>query len=258
MSEKHLFLTILGSGTCAATPERSMAGYHVKAPTLDCEFMLDIGAGSLRRLLEAGEDYRKIDAVFLTHFHTDHVADLAPFLWASCYTPGFVRNSPLLLVGPRGLQRWYSRLAALHGDWLLDLPFPVEIMEKENTDWEWRGLKITTRSLNHSVPVNGYRFEFGPGSFAYSGDTGPCDALVELAKNVKLLLAECSFPASSGEIDFHLTSATVGEMAQLAGVQKLCLTHMYPECDEHDIKLECGQKFAGEIELMADLQRLII
>ena len=258
MNAHHFILTVLGSGTCAATAERSMAGYHVKVPMQDCEFLLDIGAGSLRRLLEAGESYRKIDAVFITHFHVDHIADLAPLLWSSCYTPDFERNKPLTLIGPPGLKNWYTRLAELHGDWLLDLPFQLDILEKTGATWEWQGMKVSTRALKHSVAVNGYRFEVNSRSLVYTGDTGPCEALIALAAEANVLLAECSFPAIRGEIDFHLTSGSAGEMARQAGVGKLCLTHLYPECEAHDIKLECGEKFDGEIELMTDLQRLII
>ncbi|KAA3612117.1 MAG: ribonuclease Z [Calditrichaeota bacterium] len=258
MSNSVFNLTVLGSGTCAATVKRSMSGYHVQHETSATEFLMDIGAGSLRRLLEAGHDYRKISGIFISHFHIDHIADLVPFLWASCYTPDFSRDEPLLICGPPGLKAWYKNLAVTHGDWLLELPFQLEMQEKNDEVWEWKGIKVTTKSLKHSVPVNGYRFEHAGRSLVYSGDTGYCDALIQLAENTDLLLIECSFPKGDAILDFHLTPDIAGEVARKANANKVCLTHMYPECDLVDIQSQCAEKYDGAIELAQDLRRLIV
>ncbi|KAA3660374.1 MAG: MBL fold metallo-hydrolase [Calditrichaeota bacterium] len=251
-------LTVLGSGTCAATVERSMSGYHVNISGTPGRFLLDIGAGSLRRLLEAGEDYRDIDAIFISHLHTDHVADLVPFLWATLHTPAYNRTKVLQIFGPPGMNAWYANLAQAYGEWLYETNFGVEIIEKENESWRWNELDVTSAALQHSTPVNGYAFQKDGRLFVYSGDTGPCSALINLAKNADLLLCECSFPASRKGIDFHLNSETAGEVAKAADVKKLVLTHMYPECEAVDIRSECAKIFPGNIELARDLMRLTI
>ncbi|MCB9501770.1 MAG: MBL fold metallo-hydrolase [Deferribacteres bacterium] len=258
MVETQFELVVLGSGTCAATLERSMASYLLKIKETNRRVLLDIGAGSLRRLLEAGEDYRDLDAIFISHWHTDHVADLVPFLWATVNTPGYQRRGVLPIFGPCGLNNWFSNLAVAHGQWLNETDFGVEIIEKQDESWEWEGITVSTLALQHSVPVNGYSFKKGKSSLVYTGDTGPCESLLTLAKSADLLLAECSFPAARKGIDYHLTSETVGELAQVANVKKLLLTHMYPECELVNIQDECAKKFNGMIELAQDLKRLNI
>ena len=65
--------------------------------------------------------------------------------------------------------------------------------------------------MNHPVESFGFRVEHGGISLAYSGDTGECDALVELARGVDLLLAEASFLDEPGlPADLHLTGAPGG------------------------------------------------
>lgn len=247
-------LTILGSGTCAATRARSMAGYHLRWG--EQSFLVDIGAGALRRLLEAEIPYIQIQAVFISHLHVDHVADLVPFLWATRYTPEFRRTAPLDLFGPPGTAAWYERLAAAYGDWMLDLPFPLNIYEGDSTEWEWQGLRISTLPMYHSVPVNGYRFENSEISFVYTGDTGYHENVIALARNADWLLIECSFPDGTEEVETHLTPSQAGDIATAAGARRVILTHLYPACDRVDIISQCRKTFSGELLVARDLQRL--
>jgi len=249
-------LTVLGSGTCAATLRRSMASYHLQAGAKQA--LLDIGAGAIRRLLDAGKDYREIDSIFITHRHIDHIADLVPYLWAVRYTPHWQREKPLVLYGPPGTERWYHKLAAAHGDWMLQLPFPLEIHEGESMTWDWFGHTVRTLPMYHLVPVNGYRFTFGDTIFAYTGDTGYHKNVTRLAENADWLLAECSFPSGKAPIDTHLTPDTAGQIARESGVKRLILTHMYPECDAVDLVAQCKAVFSGEVERAEDLQRFLL
>jgi ribonuclease BN (tRNA processing enzyme) len=86
----------------------------------------------------------------------------------------------------------------------------------------------------------------------YSGDTGFCDAVVELAQGADLLILESSFP--DGEAcDGHLTPSLAGRMATLAGVERLVLIHFYPECLRTDITAQCRRTYGGELILGEDL-----
>lgn len=246
-------LTVLGSGTCAATLKRSMASYHLEVD--DHSILLDVGAGCLRRLLEAGLDYKKIAAIFITHLHIDHIADLAPLLWAIRYDPAFQRNLPLQIFGPPGVNNWYQKLATAYGNWLLELPFPVDIQEVFETRWHWQTLSLKTLPMHHGLPANGYRLNNNGGVLVYTGDTGYCDNVIKLGQNADLLLIECSFPDRDEPMDTHLTPSQAGKIAAACAVKKIALTHIYPECDKTDIRGDCGKYFGGEIELAEDLKR---
>ena len=247
-------ITVLGSGTCAATRDRSMASYHLAVGEM--QLLLDIGDGALRRLLEAGLDYRQIDAILISHHHIDHVADLVPFLWATRYSPYFQRENPLTLFGPPGTKEWYDKLALAYGDWLLELPFPLIIEEGQNTAWQWQGIAISTRAMVHSVPANGYRLSFGAQALAYTGDTGYHENVIQLAKDADLLIIESSFPDERGTMETHLTPGEAGRIAAAANVRKVILTHLYPECENVDIVAQCRAFFHGQVEIAEDLKTI--
>ena len=78
-------VVILGSGTLVPTGVRGPAGYAVLSAGR--VLLVDGGSGTLRRLYEAGIDYRAIDQLFYTHVHPDHTGDLVPFLFAQRYRP---------------------------------------------------------------------------------------------------------------------------------------------------------------------------
>ncbi len=111
-------ITILGSGTLVPTGVRGPAGYAVE--TDGTTFLLDGGSGTLRRLAEAGIDYRAIDHLFYSHVHPDHTGDLIPFLFAQRHIPppAAPRARDLTVHGPRGFAAFYRQLALIYGRWV--------------------------------------------------------------------------------------------------------------------------------------------
>jgi ribonuclease BN (tRNA processing enzyme) len=89
----------------------------------------------------------------------------------------------------------------------------------------------------------------------YSGDTEPCDEVVRLARGANLLILEASFPDSQ-EIKGHLTPSQAGRIASLAGVERLILTHFYPECLATDIAAQCRKTYGGLLTLATDFLRI--
>ena len=249
-------LTILGSGTCAATRARSMAGYHLAYNGKS--MLLDIGDGALRRMLEAGIPYPDVDAIFISHHHIDHIADLVPYLWAVRYSPEVQRHRPLYIVGPPGTNEWYESLADAFGEWMLDLPFSLIIEDRESESWTWQEIEIETQPMRHSVPVNGYRFTLGGRILVYTGDTGYHANVVQLAREADLLIIECSFLDDGEPMETHMTPSGVGRVASEAGVKKVVLTHMYPECDRDDLRGQKRKAFGGEFVVAEDLLKITL
>lgn len=237
-------LTLLGTGTCLPSANRNSSGFVIKSNKKI--ILLDCGSGILRRLVEAKIDYQEIDVICLSHFHPDHVSDLAPFFLALKYTPDFAREKPLTLIGPVGLKDFLSNLANLYGDWVENPNFSLHLKEIEEDCIVFDSLKIFTKKMAHSKNSVGFRIESDEKkSITYSGDTGFCPAIIELANQTDLLLIGCSFPHNKKMAE-HLTPEEVGRIADAAGAKKVVLIHMYPVFKNQNPVNQVSKIFKGE------------
>ncbi len=249
-------LTVLGSGVCAVTRERSCAAYLLQVNGLN--ILLDIGFGTMRRLTEAGVFYGDIDAVLISHLHLDHVGDLAPLIMALRYTPGLERRKPLTLIGPKHLPDFLRGCRDLLGDWLLeDGSFPLAVHALSEEPLTFGGGSIRAFSMKHAQFSNGYRIRFNGKVLAYSGDTGWCPELIELCCEADLALIECSYD-DGPRFEYHLTPAEAGEAAKQAGAKRLVLTHFYPPLDVQQRVEAAAAVFSGTVTAAEDFQTLTI
>jgi ribonuclease BN (tRNA processing enzyme) len=109
-------------------------------------------------------------------------------------------------------------------------------------------LKIQARAVEHAVPAFGLTARFGDRRLAYTGDSGPCDNLVTLAKGARVLVAECF--ASEIEIpSVHLTPEDAGLVATHAGVSRLVLTHLSQHISDEEAMDRAATTFNGAIEM---------
>lgn len=249
-------LTILGSGTCVPSLKRSSCSFVIESK--NAVILFDIGAGTIRRLLEAGISINEITHIFLSHLHPDHTGELVSFLFSSKY-PKFLRTgNPLTIVAGKGFLNFFNALQSVYGKWLEFDPDFLTIKEMSVTSEEQfslHDLTIKTAPVNHTDESIAYRIEQNSRSATYSGDTAFCDSLVALAKDTDLFICESAMPDDL-KLDNHLTPSGAGELARLAGAKKLILTHFYPECDKTDIAKECRRTYDGELILAEDLMTL--
>lgn len=224
-------LHVLGSGTALPHPERGASGYALEAE--DGTFcLLECGPGSTRRWPNAGVTFSNARVLAITHHHLDHCCDLSAVLFGRLVdeTP-----TPLTLVGPVGHEAHLAGLEAVHGAWIEDKHGARDVVELIDTGSVSIGpFTIEAREVLHLKHALGLRVSADGATVAFSGDTGPCDALVELCRGVDLALLECSYPAER-ETKRHLNARTAGEMAAAAQPARLVLSHFYPECDDVDI-----------------------
>ena len=251
-------ITILGTGTATPLLNRNASGLIIEAA--EAVILIDIGPGTLRRLCEAGLDYKDIDIILITHFHPDHVSDLTPLLFASNYAYGPFREDSLLLIGPTGLERFYEALVKIYGHWII--PTGNRLIKREldaqaPDKFVSGDLAIHTRPAAHSPPAVSYRVEAEGLSVTISGDTDVSDNLVELASGAEVLICECSMPEGS-KIPGHLVPSEAGAIAEQARVKKLVLTHFYPPCDEVDVAEQASRTFSGEVVRAADLMVIYV
>lgn len=248
-------LTILGSGVCVPDGRRYQSGYLLE--TGANRLLFDLGAGVLQRLAESGADYLEIDAICLSHLHCDHSCDLVPFLFGSNYHPTRRREKPLTLIGPPGTEEWLGRLQHAWHDWIEARDFGLQIHEIGKEPLSLGNDRLCALPVAHSRGAVGYRLQDSEGHvFAYSGDSGNCDALVELGRDADLFLLECAFPDQATES--HLDARSAGRIAVAAGCRRLLLTHVYPGYEDSPWLDLVRTNYPGPVTWVQDLERYSI
>ena len=244
-------VVFLGTGVGVPSLKRASPGLIVRVG--EENLLFDSGPGTLRKMLEAGFTYLDVDRIFYTHFHVDHIADLAPLLFATKY-PVVLREKELVITGPKGLKRFYKRLVELYGNQIVSDSYKLSIKEIADGEIRTTNWRITTKPVRHTDESIGYRVEDSQGKVVvYPGDSDYSEGLVDLSRNADLLILECSFPE---KVEIHLSPALAGKVAREAKAKKLVLVHLYPVCDEHDILTPCQKEFGGEVVVAQDLMRL--
>src|SRR5215212_3199719 len=226
-------LVVLGSGTSVPHPLRASSSHWLE--TTRGTILLDVSAAAVHRMAQENLDWVNLDAVWVSHFHLDHVGGLAPFLFGTKHAPQTRdRRKPFTVFGPRGTERLLRRFDEAGGYGLFEQPFPFEVREV--------ALRLTDR---------------GGTSLVYTSDTGFTEALAGFARAVDLFLMECSFFRSK-PVKLHLELSEAMELARLSGAKRVVLSHLYPEWDGVDIAAEAKRLWDGETIEARDGLRLDI
>jgi ribonuclease Z len=241
------------------------------------QFLVDCGSGVTQRLVAAGTSGAALDALLLTHLHSDHLVDLYQLIVSSWHQG---RERPQRIFGPAGTKAFaeatmalWQRERELRIAWegrpstaALDL----EVVEfEEGTIWDLDGLRISAFAVDHRpvAPAFGFLFEMAACRVAFSGDTTVCENLVRRAAGVDLLVHECfihheMLARRGGRADqglenvaaYHTLSRDVGKAASRAGARMLLLNHFVPvDFDREALLIEVRADFAGPIVIGEDL-----
>ena len=240
-------LTVVGCSGSYPGPVSSNSCYLLEAAHQGRTWrvLLDLGSGALGALHRYA-DPLAIDAVLLSHLHADHCLDLTGYYVMRKYHPSGAQ--PRIPVwGPDGTA---DRMARAY-----DLPLKPGMTEE--FDFRvWDGpvqigpFAVDPVSVDHPVPAFALRVTADGATLAYSGDTGPCPGLDDVATDVDLLLAEASFMVGGDNPDgLHLTGADCGAVASRSGVKRLVLTHVPPWHDPQVAYREAAELYDGPLEL---------
>jgi ribonuclease BN (tRNA processing enzyme) len=240
-------LTVLGG--CGAWPEAGQAcsGFLVEHDGF--RLVVDLGYATVPRLF-AWTAADRIDAVFISHGHPDHCADLNPLLRARA-----LRDDPPAPLPVYALSGALDAVLALDRPGLLGGAYVLREFAAGD-GFEIGPFRAETRLLPHWVPNAGVRLAAGGRVLAYTGDTGPSPDVTELARGADLLLAEATYvdqvPKDSR---LYLTSAHhAGRQAADAGARHLLLTHLWPGTDPAAARAAAGDEYDGRIGIAtADL-----
>jgi ribonuclease BN (tRNA processing enzyme) len=204
-----------------------------------------------RLLLDPGyavtplHDPTTLDAVFVSHGHPDHCADLNPLLRARVLSPGGL--PPLTIYTLPGAVD-----AVLALDNMRMTAGAYTIVEIDPGGAFGIGpFEATTRLLPHHVPNVGVRLSAGGRSLAYTGDTGPSPEIVALAAGTDLLIAEATYPEAVPEPDARYLSsaAQAGRDAAAAATGRLVLTHLWPGTDPARVRAAAAAAYAGPTDV---------
>jgi ribonuclease BN (tRNA processing enzyme) len=240
-------LTILGSGTSVPHPQRATPSHWLQ--TSKGAVLLDAGADAPHRMAEEQLDWPNLDAIWISHFHLDHLGGLTPFLFGIKWAPQTQgRIKPLRICGPEGLARLIHAVDESNDYGLLKQPFGIEIIEvapDENFEI-LPGVNASTFSTPHTKESLALRLNDEDSKlFVYTSDTGFSHDLAAFAKDAALLLMECSF-RSNKPVQKHLELADAMRVAHDCAPEKLVLTHLYPEWDDIDLAAEARALWSGE------------
>ncbi|WP_129710870.1 MBL fold metallo-hydrolase [Haloactinopolyspora alba] len=256
---------LTGTGTPAVLPDRNGPSTLVQAGT---DLMLvDCGNGCAYQMARLGFRPSDLTHVFITHHHADHNVDL-PFILMSGWISYRDDYRPPLIVGPPGTLEFVNRMLALHEYDIrarLDHAYDVERLAPEvievddGTEVFGRTWRTTSFRVDHHPVCEafGYRIDTHDTSVVISGDTRPCDNLIDHASDADVLIHEAIYPGY-GYPAYHTLSSDVGRVAAKANARHLVLTHLLPGHlpDERwldDVRLH----YTGRATVGRDLMRVV-
>jgi ribonuclease BN (tRNA processing enzyme) len=232
-------------------PDRGPSGHLLEAGGE--RVLFDAGSGTLGRLARVGVTPDRIDRVFITHFHLDHLMDLPTLLFA-LKNPALDRDRVLPVAGPPGLERIVAGFEDLFGDWLR--PALTRVAWEEIEPGRAAALpcgEVTAGAMRHTSGSLGFRVRMpGGGDVVYTGDTGYDDGVIAFARDTDVLVCECALPEAEVG-DAHLSPELAGRLAAETAPRKLVLTHFYPEVLATDIVAGVRRWWDGPLELANDL-----
>ncbi len=266
-------LHLLGTGSPIPDPNRAGPTALVKAG--ESNILLDAGRGVVMRMAGAGTTPAGLDAVLITHFHSDHIAALNDVItthWVMTQGDGVLK-----IYGPAGCAQLVERTLAMlepdigyriaHHDELTEGP-RLDVTELGAGDSFMVGdVSITTAETEHPPvsPTIGYRLEHEGVAAALVGDTNPCDGVDKLAANADAYLQSVIrkdlvplIPNAMIQdiLDYHSGVVEAAQTAARVGAKRLLLTHMVPPPPPEQYPewiARAAEHFDGEVILGDDL-----
>ncbi|MFI1167862.1 MBL fold metallo-hydrolase [Streptomyces sp. NPDC020801] len=234
-----LSLTVLGTASPHPRPGRPCSGYLLRGG--GAEVWVDAGPGTFAEL-QRHTDPARLTAIWISHLHADHCADLLAAVYAFAFG-GATPPAPVPVYAPADLPR---RLAGFFGR--PDASFLGGILDfrplydgHEVRHWN---LRLAARAVLHDVEAYGLRAECQGSVLAYSGDSGPCEALTDLARRADVFLCEADIDLRrEGGHQVHLTPEDAGACAK--GARELLVTHVGPTLTRESAVARAAAVFGG-------------
>ena len=268
-------VTLLGTGCPQCDPDSLGPASLVQHEGR--QLLIDVGSGATQQLVSAGSSGRALEAVLLTHLHSDHIVDLFQLVISSWHQG---RDRAQRIYGPEGTRRFVEGLMAL---WRPELEQRIAHEVRPST----AALEVDVTEIGegevlclddivvHAVAVDhfpvkpafGFVVEAGGTRAVFSGDTAPCPALTTAARGADLLVHECFIhgimrpePGVRTEqglanvARYHTASGEIGKIAAEARVRCVLLNHFVPtKFDKEAVLAEVRRDYHGPVLIGEDL-----
>ena len=222
-------LIFLGTGSALPTAERGNTALAVSDRAEKRWLLIDCGGDAYRGLLRAAIGPDAVQDLLITHAHIDHIGGLASLI-ESFRLSG--RTAPLTiwaLPEPMDVARRILDLFSYELT-LNQWPFTIALNAIQPVSYlTLAGISVRTAPMDHALPSVGLRMDLPLGQVCYTCDTQPNPRLPELARDVALLITECTFlqtQVQMARLSKHLTAVEAGEQASAAGAGALALVHI--------------------------------
>jgi len=270
-SDSTVIIT-LGTGTPRPLPD--VMGPATAVVVGRRVLLFDAGTGVERRLAAAHLPINGVDALFLTHLHSDHILGLGDLVFTSWM---YGRNQPFPVYGPTGTKAMLEHLYEA---------FAVDIKEREidygvaggyrvdareiapGVVYDSGGVRVTAFRVEHGrLEAFGYRIDTPTRSIVISGDTRPSETLIRMATGVDVLIHEVipSGPVQLGNrpgvdwakyiAEHHTTSIQLGELAARARPKLLIVSHNTRRESSEQVLANIRRAYNGPVVIAEDLQR---
>lgn len=265
-------IVMLGTGTPRPLPD--VMGPSTAVIVGQRVFLFDAGEGVERRLAAAHLPINGVNALFVTHLHSDHVLGLADLVFTS-WNSG--RDQPFPVFGPPGIKAMLEHLYEA---------FAVDIKEREfdygvaggyrvsaheispGVTYDSAGVRVTAFPVEHGrLTAYGYRIDTPTRSIVISGDTRPSETLIRMATGVDVLIHEIQPSgavqlAGRPNVDWakyiaghHTTAIQLGELAARAKPKLLIVSHNARRAPAAQLLADIHKGFSGKVVIAEDLQR---
>jgi ribonuclease Z len=276
-----LRVTLLGTGT--PIPRHDRFGPSTLVEAGQQKLLIDAGRGATIRLFQLGVPIGRLDALLLTHYHSDHTSGI-PDLWLTGWLKSHfgTRAAPLRIIGPVGAKRLAAHLERAYADdvkiRIEDEKLPADgaglAVQEFDTDglvYDSGGLRVIAFEVDHGDvirPAYGYRIEYSGRVAVISGDTRYNENVVKYGTGADLLIHEVAIARPELMLDAHVqrvlahhTSARQAGMVfartrpKLAAYTHLVFpaTETLPPATIDDLISETRQTYSGPLVIGEDL-----
>ena len=221
--------------------------------------MLDCGAGTVHALERYDLAWEEMTHLFISHFHVDHIGELASLFQAFKYGMPTGRTGTLTVVGPSGLDRVIDGLRHAFGEKLFSPGFPVRfhLLPPGGHIQLGRTGRLSVAKTPHTDESLAVRIDTPNASLCYTGDTDYSEELSVFFSSADLLISECSFRERREGVR-HLSIRDAAVIASKAAVRRLIVTHFYFDVDEATLKSQLQNDYSGEVLIGKDGMRIEI